>query len=251
MPFAARFSCCATIDFNSILKYFHRGMMIKFHVYHCSFKKHFRLWMHIMGAWVKCSLLDGIGTIVFYVTVLYTATYEKHATKSFEIIKAIIDENENPETMCGTEVLQILDWWIMSFIFHPNLILVMILFLTSFQMVCLDEIDNYVEIVLISCMTWNNLSCRKHDTGYPRTNVCICSERKERGRHDGRWLVSSRCWRTAFAEIFQISHGGSKKMLPATFKRTTKKRILRPRFSRKNCKELFTFFSAMVKRHAG
>ena len=29
------------------------------------------------------------------------------------------------------------------------------------------------------------------------------------------------------------------------------KPILRPRFSRKNCKELFTFVSAMVKRHAG
>jgi len=67
-------------------------------------KKHFRLGMHIMGALVKCSPLDEIGTIVFYVTVLCTATYEKHATKSFEIIKAIIDENENPETMCGTEV---------------------------------------------------------------------------------------------------------------------------------------------------
>ena len=58
-----------------------------------------------MGALVKCSSLDEIGTIVFHVTVLCTATYEKHATNSFEIIKAIIDENENPETMCGTEVL--------------------------------------------------------------------------------------------------------------------------------------------------
>jgi len=26
MSFAARFSCCATIDFNSILKYFPRGL---------------------------------------------------------------------------------------------------------------------------------------------------------------------------------------------------------------------------------
>jgi len=26
MPFAARFSCCATINFNSILKYFPRGL---------------------------------------------------------------------------------------------------------------------------------------------------------------------------------------------------------------------------------
>jgi len=26
MPFAARFSCCATIDFISILKYFSRGL---------------------------------------------------------------------------------------------------------------------------------------------------------------------------------------------------------------------------------
>ena len=46
-----------------------------------------------------------IGIIVFHVTVLCTATYEKYATKSFEIIKAITDENENPETMCGTQVL--------------------------------------------------------------------------------------------------------------------------------------------------
>jgi len=29
-----------------------------------------------------------------------------------------------------------------------------------------------------------------------------------------------------------------------------KKRLVRPRFSRKTCKELFTFVSAMVKRHA-
>jgi len=57
-----------------------------------------------MGALVKYSSLDEIGTIVFHVTVLCTATYEKHTTKSFEIIKAITDENENPETMCGTEV---------------------------------------------------------------------------------------------------------------------------------------------------
>jgi len=47
------------------------------------------------------------------------------------------------------------------------------------------------------------------------------------------------------------SHGGSKKMRPATFKRTTKKRILCPIFSRNNCKELFTFVSAMVKLNAG
>jgi len=26
MPFAARFSCCSTIDFNSILKYIPRGL---------------------------------------------------------------------------------------------------------------------------------------------------------------------------------------------------------------------------------
>jgi len=58
-----------------------------------------------MRTLVKCSPLDEIGTIVFHVTVLCTATYEKHATKSFEIIKAIIDESENPEKMCGTEVL--------------------------------------------------------------------------------------------------------------------------------------------------
>jgi len=66
--------------------------------------------MHIMGALVKCLSLDEIGTIVFHVTVLCAATYEKHATKSFEVIKANIYENENPETMCGTEVLQILEW---------------------------------------------------------------------------------------------------------------------------------------------
>jgi len=64
-----------------------------------------RLGMHIMGAWVKCSSLDEIGAIVFHVKVVCTATYEKHATNSFEIIKGIIDENGNPETMCGTEIL--------------------------------------------------------------------------------------------------------------------------------------------------
>ena len=32
MPFAARFSCCATIDFNSIFKYFPRGYDNKFHI---------------------------------------------------------------------------------------------------------------------------------------------------------------------------------------------------------------------------
>ena len=32
MPFAARFSCCATIDFNSILKYFPRGYDDKFYI---------------------------------------------------------------------------------------------------------------------------------------------------------------------------------------------------------------------------
>jgi len=53
----------------------------------------------------ETSKFSQIGTIVFHVTVLCTATYEKYATNSFEIIKAIIDENENPETMCGTEVL--------------------------------------------------------------------------------------------------------------------------------------------------
>jgi len=53
----------------------------------------------------------------------------------------------------------------MSFIFHPNLIFVMILFFTGLEMVCLDEIDNYVEMVLISCVAWNDLDCRKQDTG--------------------------------------------------------------------------------------
>jgi len=51
-----------------------RGASQPFHAYHCSFKKHFRLGMHIMGALVKCSSLDEIGTIVFHVTVLCTAT---------------------------------------------------------------------------------------------------------------------------------------------------------------------------------
>ena len=67
-----------------------------------------------------------------------------------------------------------------------QLILIMTPFFTSLQMVCLDETDHYVEIVLISCMACTDLDCRKHDTGYPRTNVSIYSERKERGRHDGR-----------------------------------------------------------------
>jgi len=67
----------------------------------------------------------------------------------------------------------------MSFMFHPNLILVMILFFTSLQLVCLDEIDNYVEIVLTFCMVCTYLDCRKHDTECPRTNVSICSERKK------------------------------------------------------------------------
>ena len=80
-----------------------------------------------------------------------------------------------------------MDLLIVSFIFHPNLILVMIPFFTSLQMVCLDEIDNYVEIVLISCMVCIDLDYRKHNTEYPRTNVSIFPERKkERGRHDGR-----------------------------------------------------------------
>ena len=68
----------------------------------------------------------------------------------------------------------------MSFIFHPNLIFVMILFFTSLQMVCLDEIDNYVEIVLISCMACTDLDGCKHDTGYPRTNVSVYVQRERR-----------------------------------------------------------------------
>ena len=32
MPFVARFSCCATIDFNSMLKYFPRGYDNKFYI---------------------------------------------------------------------------------------------------------------------------------------------------------------------------------------------------------------------------
>jgi len=138
----------------------------------------------------------------------------------------------------------------MSFIFHPNLTLVMIPFFTSLKMVCLDEIDNYVEIVLICCMVCTDLDCRKHNTEYPHTNVSICSERKkERGRHDGRWLVSSRCWRTAFAELFRISHGGSKKMRPATFKRTIKNGYYAPDFPEKiakNCSLLFLLWSSVM-----
>jgi len=54
----------------------------------------------------------------------------------------------------------------------------MILFFTSLQMVCLDEINNYVEILLISCMVCTYLVWRNHDTEYPRTNVSIRSEKK-------------------------------------------------------------------------
>jgi len=41
------------------------------------------------------------------------------------------------------------------------------------------------------------------------------------------------------------------KNAPSNLQTDHKKWILRSRFSRKNCKELFTFVSAMVKRHAG
>jgi len=54
-----------------------------------------------MGALLKCSSLDEIGTIVFHVTALDIATYETHATNSFEIIKAIIDENETQKRCVG------------------------------------------------------------------------------------------------------------------------------------------------------
>ena len=57
-------------------------------------------------------------------------------------------------------------------------------FFTSLQMVCLDEIDNYVEIVSISCMACTDLHCRKHDTGYPRTNVSIYVQRERRSEDD-------------------------------------------------------------------
>jgi len=60
----------------------------------------------------------------------------------------------------------------------------MILFFPSLQMVCLDEIDNYVENVLISCMACTDLDCRKHDTGYPRTNVSIYLQRERRSEDD-------------------------------------------------------------------
>jgi len=60
----------------------------------------------------------------------------------------------------------------------------MILFFTSLQMVCVDEIDNYVEIVLISCMACTDLDCRKHDTGCPRTNVSIYVQRERRSEDD-------------------------------------------------------------------
>ena len=72
----------------------------------------------------------------------------------------------------------------MSFIFHPNLIFVMILFFTSLQVVCLDEINNYVEIVLIACMACTDFDCRKHDTGYSRTNVSIYAQRERRSEDD-------------------------------------------------------------------
>ena len=59
-------------------------------------------------------------------------------------------------------------------------------------MVCLDEIDNYVEIVLISCMACTDLDCRKHDTGYPRTNVSIYVKRERRsedGMMEDDWFL--------------------------------------------------------------
>jgi len=60
----------------------------------------------------------------------------------------------------------------------------MALFFTSLQMVCSDEINNYVEIVLISCMACTDLNCHKHDTGYPRTNVSIYVQRERRSEDD-------------------------------------------------------------------
>ena len=64
---------------------------------------------------------------------------------------------------------------------------------TSLRMVCLDENDNYVEIVLTSCMACTDLGCRKRDTGYPRTNVSrlyVQSERSEDNMmEDDRFLA--------------------------------------------------------------
>jgi len=60
----------------------------------------------------------------------------------------------------------------------------MILFFTSLQMVCLDEIDNYVELVLISCMACTDLDCHEHDTGYPFADVSIYVQRERRSEDD-------------------------------------------------------------------
>ena len=137
----------------------------------------------------------------------------------------------------------------MSFIFHPNLIFVMILFFTSLQMVCVDEIDNYVEIVLISCMACTDLDCRKHDTGCPRTNVSIYVQRERRSEDD--MIGFFRILADSLSRNLSNITWRKQKNAPSNLQRDHKKRILRPRFSRKICKELFTFVSAMVKRRAG
>ena len=128
--------------------------------------------------------------------------------------------------------------------------LFMILFFTSLQMVCLDEIDNYVEIVLISCMAYTDLDCRKHDTGYPRTNVSICSERKkERGRHDRGWLVSSRYWRTALQKILKYHMEEAKKCSQQPSNGSQKNGYYAPDFPEKiakNCLPLSLLWSRVM-----
>ena len=52
-------------------------------------------------------------------------------------------------------------------------------------------------------------------------------------------------------KFFEYHKEEAKKCAQQPSNEPQKKRILRPRFSRKNCKESFTFVSAMVKRHAG
>ena len=117
-------------------------------------------------------------------------------------------------------------------------------------MVCLDEIDNYVETVLISCMVCIDLGCRKHNTEYPRTNVSICSERKkERGRHVGRCLVSSRWWRTPLQKFFECHMEEAKRCAQQPSNGPQKNGYYAPDFPEKiakNCLPLSLLWSSWV-----
>jgi len=133
---------------------------LKFHVYHCSFKKYFRLGMHIMAALVKCSALDEIGTIVSHVSSvqshLWEACHKEHWNHQSSHWWKWKPRNVMWDR--GTVHFGLLNYVIyipsqFNTCHDP--------FFTSLQMVCLDEIDNYVEIVLISCMACTDLDCRK------------------------------------------------------------------------------------------